>query len=69
LAKDEGRLGKAKKSVGDIEGKKIKKEADIAGEKQKLAALQGIEGADPQKIAAYQAKIGKLEADLEVLNK
>lgn len=67
LTKNGNQLHRAKKNVGDLEGKKLSKEAALSGAQGKLSAAVEV-GADPEKIAAYQAKVVQLEADLRVLN-
>ena len=69
LQKNENNFNKATKKVSGLQSKKTSKEAELAGARGKLAAVQGVESADPEKIAQYQAKVVKLEADLTNLNK
>ena len=69
LAKDQSTLDKAKKKVSGVDNKKALKEAELSGAKTKLEAAQSIEGADPEKVAKYQARVVKLQADLDKLTK
>ena len=68
LTKNEGQLNRAKKNVGGLETKKASKEAALEGARVKLSAAQAS-GANPEKIADYQAKVTQLEADLSSLNR
>ena len=67
LQKNESGLSKSQKKVSGIKAKQTTKEAELSGAKGKLAAAQEA-GADPEKIAQYQAKVTRLEADLTNLN-
>ena len=69
LGKDEGVLGRAKKKVGSLENERTVAAAKLKGAEGKLSAAKGIENANPQDIAKYEAKVEELRASLGVLDK
>ena len=68
LGRDEAQLGKAKKNVNTLTNRKGQKTAELEGARGKLAAIEGIEGANPEKIAKYKAEIIELEAVIKGLD-
>ena len=68
LGKDEASLGKAKKNAGALTNKRSQKQAELSGTEGKLAALQSVEGANPEKIAKYKADILELKAVIGTLD-
>ena len=63
----ESRLKKAGDNLSSLTSKKTAKEAKLEGVELKLEAQLGLEKQDAQKIAAYQAEIISLNADIKNL--
>ena len=58
------RLEKAETSITSLETKKAKKSASIEGKEGQIAALQGMDKVNPEKIAKLQGEIAELKAEV-----
>ena len=66
--KEEGALDKSKKKVGDLENDKTRVESKLTGAQGKLDAAR-LDGSSAKDIAKYEAEVGKLRAELEILDR
>ena len=68
LEKSKETVEKAQKAVGTLKGKKEKKAVELSGTKSKLAAAEGAENVNPEKVAKLRADIVRLRNEITGLD-
>lgn len=68
LEKSKETVEKAQKAVGTLKGKKEKKAVELSGTKSKLAAAEGAENVNPEKVAKLRADIARLRNEITGLD-